>query len=156
MTDMLKDIQVDMILPGMKASNSKHLLHMLAREAAEHLPYSAEELFTQLTIKEKKSSSAIGDGVAIANLQMNNLQRHFKMLVILKNPVEMESPDNRPVDIICLMISPKYEGPVHLRRLSRLSRFFQNRELCARIRETQDPDVIQSLLNAPDGWMLAA
>jgi len=87
---------------------------------------------------------------------MRRIQSPFTMLMTIDKPSNHETPDGSPVDLYCLLISPLSDGPIHLRRLSRLSRLMKNETLHKRIRETQDSDVIRSLLLDPEGWLMAA
>ena len=156
MSSYEKDIQFDLILPKRKISTHKQALAIIAKEAAEHLNISEKMVLKRITEKEQISSSAIGDGVAIPHAKMRRVNAPFTVLMSVDNPINWETPDNAPLDLYCLLISPLSDGPVHLRRLSRLSRLLKNETLHKRIRETQDTAIIQSLLIDPEGWLLAA
>lgn len=156
MSDIEKDIHVDLVLPKLKMSCRKHIYQTLAREMAGYLRCPAILLFDRLMDKEKVSASGIGDGIAMPHLRVRGLEKPFTALMTLNSPVEFDTPDNRPVDLVCCLVSPERDGPLHLRRLSRLSRLFRNQQLKQKIIDSADADTIRSLLTAPDGWMLAA
>lgn len=157
MSDYVKDIQFNLITPGVKAANHKQALLCMAEKAADYLNISDKILYSRLMDKETISSSGIGNGVAIPHLKMRRVRVPFTMLMTLNNEVTCDAPDGRPVDLYGFLISPMEDGPLHLRRLSRISRLLQNEALHKRLRETQDRDVIQSALIDPSGgWMIAA
>ena len=156
MTSYFKDIQFDLIVPGVKPISHGQALLTLAQNAADYLSISEKTLHDQITGKEAIGNSSIGNGVAIPHFKMQRIQTPFTMLMTLENEVAHETPDGQPIDLYCLLISPQNDGPVHLRRLSRLSRLLKNETLHKRIRETQDRDIIQSLLMDPEGWLIAA
>jgi PTS system nitrogen regulatory IIA component len=54
------------------------------------------------------------------------------------------------------LLSPERDGPLHLRRLSSLSRLFKCDALVTKIKDAKDETTIRSLLIDPQGWMLAA
>lgn len=156
MSTYSRDIQFDLIVPGTKVVSHKQALLTMAQNAADFLNISEKTLHKRITDKESISGSTIGDGIAIPHFKMRRLNTPFTMLMTLENEINHETPDGAPVDIYCLLISPQKDGPIHLRRLSRLSRLLKNETLHRRIRETQDRDVIRSLLMDPEGWLMAA
>jgi nitrogen PTS system EIIA component len=156
MSEMLQDIQVDLFLPDLKATNQKHVLQILAKQIAELTYISAEDLFAQLEEKEKTSTFAIGDGIALPNLQIRGIPYAFKALCTLKKPVDFQAADNHLIDTICLVISPHQEGPLHLRRLARMSRLLKNPDLRRRLRESSTANDMKSALSEPQSTMLAA
>ena len=156
MHNLEKDIQVDLVITDLKASNRKHALHILSQEICSFIPCHTSTLSDALMDAEQAGSSGIGDGVAIPHLKMKFLYRPFLALAVLAKPIKFDAIDQRPVDIIACLLSPELDGPLHLRRLSRLTRILKSRELCDVIRDTRDADTIRSLVLAPEGWMLAA
>ncbi len=156
MQSYVKDIQFDLIVPGVKATSHKQALLTMAQESAEFLNIREKIMIDRITGKEELGNSAIGDGVALPHFKMRHIQSPFTMLMTLDNEIKHETPDGAAIDLYCLLISPLNDGPIHLRRLSRLSRLLKNETLHRRIRETQDRDIIQSLLMDPQGWLMAA
>lgn len=156
MSEYVKDIQFDLIAPAVKALTHKQALLAMAQQAADYLNISEKILYSRLMDKEAIASSGIGEGVAIPHLKMRRVRVPFTMIMTLDKNVQHETPDGKPIDIYCLVISPMEDGPIHLRRLSRISRLLKNTVLHRRLRETNDRDAIQSLLIDPEGWMLAA
>lgn len=156
MQTYVKDIQFDLIVPGVKAISHKQALLTMAQKSAEFLNIREKIMIDRIFSKEELGNSAIGDGVAIPHLKMRRVQSPFTMLMTTNNEIRHETPDGEGLDLYCLLISPLNDGPIHLRRLSRLSRLLKNDTLRKRIRETQDHDIIQSLLMDPEGWLMAA
>ena len=156
MTTYTKDIQFNLVVSNIKANTHNQALATLAKNAADYLNISEKTLLQRINDKEDLSISTIGDGVAIPHLKMRRIDKPFTMLMTLDGGVHCDTPDGQPVKIYGLLISPSDDGPIHLRRLSRVSRLLQNKTLHKRIEETQDRDVIQSLLMNPEGWLMAA
>ena len=157
MSSYIKDIQFNVIVPGTKAISHKQALLTLAQHSAEYLNINEKIVQKRLNDKERISSSAIGEGIAIPHLKMRRVTTPFAMLMTLDKSIDHnEAPDNTPIDLYGFLISPADAGPLHLRRLSRISRLLKSESLRKRIRETSDKDVIQSLLMDPEGWLMAA
>ncbi len=151
-----KDVRADIILPGVKASHKKNVFQALAVELAPHTAVTAESIAALLSEKEERSASGIGEGIAIPHLKLPGLQQPLAIMARLKNGVDFGAVDGLPVDLVFLLVSPANDGPLHLRRLSRVSRFFRNPELCESLRAAEDADAMRALLIAPEGWLLAA
>ena len=156
MSTYVKDIQFDLIVPGIKAKSHNDVLLSIAQNAADFLNISEKTMHDRIVVKEDIGNSAIGNGVAIPHFKLRRIHKPFTLLATLDNAIKHEPQDGAPVDIYCLLISPLNDGPFHLRRLSRLSRLLKNETLHKRIHETNDREVIKSLLMNPDGWLMAA
>ena len=150
------NIHVNLALPKIKASNQNQVFEILAKETSAKIFHPKQSLLNLLIEQENISSSGIGDGVAIPHIKLNSIPSRFVMVATLETPVEFKSVDDRPVDILCLLASPERDGNIHLRGLSRISRIFKNRELCQKLRETDDPETMRTLINNPEGWLIAA
>ncbi|RKX70934.1 hypothetical protein DRP53_03275 [candidate division WOR-3 bacterium] len=57
--------------------------------------------------RERIMSTGIGDGIAIPRCLIDGLDRPLGCLAILKNPIDFESLDRRPVKIALLLAIPK-------------------------------------------------
>jgi PTS system nitrogen regulatory IIA component len=156
MHNVEKDIQLDLVIPDLKANNRKHAFQILSQEIGAFIPCHPSSLMDGLCQAELNAGSGIGDGVAIPHLKVKHLYRPFTALAKLSQPIKFDSIDHKPVDLIYCLLSPEQDGPLHLRRLSRITRTMKNRELCDTLRSTDDADIIRSLLLSPEGWMLAA
>lgn len=156
MHNVEKDIQLDLVIADLKANHQKHAFQALSQEICSYIPCRPATLFEALIQAELNAGSGIGEGVAIPHLKLRGLHRPFTALAKLSQPVKFDSIDQRPVDLIYCLLSPEQDGPLHLRRLSRITRTMKNRDLCDNIRGTHDADIIRSLLLAPEGWTLAA
>jgi len=156
MNDYARDLHFDVILPRLKIVNYKQVLLACAKEAEKHLGISSQTLFELLIEKEKQAGSGIGNNVAIPHIQVRGPQRVFTLLATLEQPIDFNSIDNEPVDIIGFVLSPESDGPYHLRRLSRVSRLLKCPELRQKLHEAPDEMTMHALLMDPDGWLLAA
>jgi PTS system nitrogen regulatory IIA component len=156
MTFHTKDIQWDCVLPHIKASSKKAVFQLCAQEAAPMMRFPAILLENRLADQEALSSSAIGGGVALAHLRLAALERPFTVIATLKTPLAFDTPDGKDVDLVAVLLSPEQDGPLHLTRLSRLSRLLLKPGLKSKILEARDPETIRALLLSPDGWMMAA
>ncbi len=152
-----KDLHFDLVLPRLKLVSAKQVLIEFAQSAAAHLKVSEHLLCEHMLARENESGSGIGDGVAIPHLQIQGPKKSFTVLATFAREInDFKSTDNTPISLAAFVLSPESEGPLHLRRLSRISRLLKNDVMNKRLREANDELSIRSLLIDPDGWMLAA
>ena len=97
----------------------------------------------------------MGNGVAIPHLHMGSLNKPVSVFIRLKNPVDFKAPDNLPVDLICLLMTPEREGAAYLRTLARLSRLLRNPAFCHKLRAAGDEKTIYSLFEGTSARMAA-
>jgi PTS system nitrogen regulatory IIA component len=151
-----KDLSFDLVLPQLKFVSLKQILMEFSTQTAKALNISDRLLYEKLLEQEQKTSSAIGGGVAIVQLKIIGPARPFLILSTLAREIDCGAVDEAPVNIVAFLLSPEKDGPLHLRRLSRVSRMLGNDHLKKRLIEARDESSIRALLIDPDGWLLAA
>ncbi len=157
MTNIAQDIQADLVLLDLKSNSQKHVLQSLCREICTYyIPSMPNILLDRMMEQENIASSGIGEGVAIPHLKMPYLSRPFLAVARLACPIDFNAIDHRPVDLICVLLSPKEDGVLHLQRLSRLTRRMKDREFVAKLRGTNDIDMIRSYFSPQMERMTAA
>lgn len=111
------------ILP--QANDKADLLQHLAGLAAVpgcHL--SADDVFNALMARERLGSTGIGEGVAIPHCRLACCDTPQGILLKLSEPVEFDSIDGRPVDLVFALLTPAADADVHLKVLSHLAALF--------------------------------
>lgn len=151
-----RDVDLDIIVPKMKAENIANALQQVSEKIANHYKLQASDILDHLEIIMERDNVSLGEGIIIPAMTLKNIRTSMTVFVRLDTPLRFDSIDNEPVDIICLVISPEHDKQLHLRRLSRISRLMKNKDLVSKIRETVDEQTIRALIHNPDGWMMAA
>ena len=72
--------------------------------------------------------------------------RHRQAEQRLEQPVEFESVDDQPVDLLFALFAPKNAGAEHLRALARVSRIMRQGELREQLRKARTADAVHALL----------
>jgi len=146
------------VLAKVNVSSKKQLLQELARHAAKHLRSCDAEEFTQdqdtcerellevLLERERLGSTGVGHGIAIPHGRLDSLKSIHGIFALLEKPVEFDSIDDQPVDMIFLLLAPSNAGAEHLKALAQISRMLRNQGLCERLRGCEDPDALFALL----------
>lgn len=144
-------LQIDFAHFDEKAVNIAQLFERMAQEAARETGLYDARLFRRLMDQERRGTSGVGVGVAIPHLRLPRIERPFTFLWRLPRPLDFNAVDGRPVDIVCLLLSPENEVALHLRRLSRLSRLLRDDIILQQIRNIRDPDMLGVLFRQFQG-----
>ena len=149
-------LQFDLIVPSMNAANQKQLVRMSAREVSKVIGIGERILAERLTEREKTSPSAMGDGIAITHLHISGLSESVHVFIRLKNAIDMGAPDKKPVDLVCMLLTPEREGASYLRSMARISRLLRNSGVCAMLRSAEDEKAMRAVLEQPVQQQMAA
>ena len=146
------------VIHGLRAAGKKNLLEELARRAGRELGIDAGEILGALVRREDLGSTGVGDGVALPHARMEAVARPFGLLARLRDPLDFEAVDDRPVDLVFLLLLPTGDGGEHLNALACVARRLRAPETAAALtgsprrrrplRPGQRPDAQQSLSDA--------
>ncbi len=96
--------------------------------------------------REKLGSTGIGHGIAIPHGKMPKLDRLFGLFARLDRPIDFESLDGQPVDLIFLLLAPEGAGADHLKALARVARLLRDPDTANKLRESRDADALYAVL----------
>lgn len=151
-----RDTEINRIISTLKPANIRTLQSTIAQHIAENCAAPLALIENHLETQGIQPESCIGGGVAILPIQIKSRATSHTTLYRLQNALDLNAFDNQSVDLICVIYSPQSDGPLHLRRISRMTRLLKDLTLLQKIRSTDDNETIQALIHNPDGWMLAA
>lgn len=134
------------VIPALKARNKKQVLQELAARAAAVCGRSEREIFETLLQRERLGSTGIGRGVAIPHGKLAKLDRIVGLFARLEKPIEFDSLDGEPVDLIFLLLAPEGAGADHLKALARIARLLRDEKVAEQLRAARDEQAISALL----------
>jgi PTS system nitrogen regulatory IIA component len=143
LSDILNDKAID---ADMVAANKKALFQQLATAAAKQTGLQAKAIAAALSAREKIGSTGFGGGTAIPHAKIEGLGAVFGYFARLEAPVDFQSIDNMPVDLVFLLLSPPDAGAEHLKALARVSRIFRDGPTIAKLRGARSRDALYALL----------
>jgi PTS system nitrogen regulatory IIA component len=148
MTDLSDILAVDRIEGALSVANKKALFQQLATLAARRTGFEAKDVFAALNERERLGSTGFGSGVAIPHGKIEGLSGVFGYFARLNTPIEFQSVDKLPVDLVFLLLSPLDAGADHLKALARVSRTLRDKQTLAKLRGARSEDAIFALLSA--------
>jgi PTS system nitrogen regulatory IIA component len=149
-------LHFDLIVPAMTAANQKQLIRMSAREVSKIIGIGERILAERLADREKSSPSAMGEGIAITHLHISGLTESVNVFIKLKTAIDMGAADKKPVDLVCMLLTPEREGASYLRSMARISRLLRNTRVCAMLRSAEDEKALRAVLEQPVPQQMAA
>jgi PTS system nitrogen regulatory IIA component len=139
-------IKPDRVVANLRATSKKQALQDLARRAAEITDQSERAIFSVLMKRERLGTTGVGNGIAIPHGKLPTLDRLYGLFARLEHPIDFDSIDDRPVDLIFLLLAPESSGADHLKALARVSRLLRDKTACEKLRGTDDPEALYALL----------
>jgi PTS system nitrogen regulatory IIA component len=142
-------ISSNAVLPNLKASGKRQLLQDLAQEGAKISGLDQQKVFETLLRREKLGSTGLGQGIAIPHGKFKELDRVFGLFARLSVPVKFDSVDDRPVDLVFLLLAPESAGADHLKALARISRLLRDQQIVEKLRGTEKAEALYAILTEP-------
>ncbi|MDF1686814.1 MAG: PTS IIA-like nitrogen regulatory protein PtsN [Parvibaculaceae bacterium] len=143
------------VIAHLKASSKKQALQELSARAAEITGLSERHIFETLLERERLGSTGVGQGIAIPHGKLEEAPRLYGLFARLDTPIDFESIDDRPVDLIFLLLAPETAGADHLKALARISRLLRNPSIVEKLRGTEDTAALYALLTEPSATTVA-
>ena len=142
---------VDLIKPqhvvaNLRATSKKQALQDLARRAADLTGRTERTIFDVLMERERLGTTGVGNGIAIPHGKLADLDQMYGMFARLEQAIDFDAIDERPVDLIFLLLAPESAGADHLKALARVSRLLRDKAACEKLRGTDDPEALYALL----------
>lgn len=144
--DLQELISPENIITSLECGSKKQLLQEVAKLSAERCSLDPRQVFDVLLERERLGSTGVGNGIAIPHGKIAELDSIYGMFVRLSAPLDFESNDEQPVDIVFLLLAPEGAGAEHLKALSRVSRLFRDGECVDKLRDASDASSIYTLL----------
>ena len=146
----------DSVLAKLRVSSKKQALQELAKRAASitHLP--ERQIFDVILERERLGTTGVGGGIAIPHGRLPKLDHIYGIFARLEQPIDFESIDEQPVDLIFMLLAPEAAGADHLKALARVSRMLRDRATTEKLRGSDNPEALYALLTDGNGASKAA
>lgn len=139
----------DGILPALDVTCKKQALQELAARAAAITSLDERQIFETLLQRERLGSTGLGRGIAIPHVKMKSLGGIVCLFARLSQPIDFESQDGEPVDLIFLLLAPDHASGDHLKALARISRLVREPSTLEQLRTAPDREAIKAVLVSP-------
>ncbi|WP_417459478.1 PTS IIA-like nitrogen regulatory protein PtsN [Kordiimonas sp.] len=142
-------LSAEHVLADFRASSKKQTIQALSRKLADTLELDSRMVFDKLLERERLGSTGVGKGVAIPHARIDGLERITGLFARLANPIDFDSVDDVPVDIVFMLLAPTDAGADHLKALARISRLLRDEKTLSKLRVTADASALYAMLAQP-------
>lgn len=122
--------------PGISKKRVFESVARLISDDQPSLPY--DEVFSHLIGREKLGSTGLGQGIAIPHCRIENCSRPLGTLMTLSDPIDYDAPDDKPVDLIFVLLVPQEADQQHLDALADIAGLFSQPLFCEQLRAATD------------------
>jgi PTS system nitrogen regulatory IIA component len=88
------------IVSNLKVTSKKQVLQELSKRIAKIIDCDERFIVDVLLEREKLGTTGVGDGIAIPHGKLGSLKKLHGFFARLERPVDFDSVDERPVDLI--------------------------------------------------------
>jgi PTS system nitrogen regulatory IIA component len=128
----------DRVIVGLRPGDKTQLLQELANRAAIATTLDASTIFSALQARENLGSTGLGKGFALPHARLEALNAPYALFVRLARPIDFTAIDERPVDLVILLLTQANGGNQHLATLAAVSRPMRDAAFVQKLREAPD------------------
>jgi PTS system nitrogen regulatory IIA component len=119
-------LSLDRTYANIQVGSKKRALEEVARLIAlSNVELKPEEIYSSLIAREKLGTTAIGEGIAIPHCRLAGCSEIIGALFSLREPIDFQAFDNKPVNVLFVILVPPAEVEDHLEALSLLASRFE-------------------------------
>lgn len=127
-------------------TSKKRLFHELGDIAHVIYDLPAAQVVESLMERESLGPTGVGQGIALPHARMQQLSEVKGIFLRIEKPLDFDSIDRQPVDLVFALFAPAESGVDHLRALALVSRTLRNPSICAKLRANTDPATLHAVL----------
>lgn len=128
------------------ADSKDIILGQLAALFAEVYDLDREAVLERMIEREELGSTGFGRRIAIPHARIPGLGRPVAAFMRLESPVEFDSADGMPVDLVFGLLSPEGAGATHLHALAAISRMMRDERMHEALLAAPGAEALYSLL----------
>jgi len=127
-------------------TSKKRLFQELGEVAAQAYGLNASVAVDGLQERESLGPTGVGHGIALPHARLEDLSGIVGIFLRLERPLDFDSVDRQPVDLVFALFAPKDSGVDHLKALALVSRTMRDPAVCAKLRANIDPSKLHAIL----------
>lgn len=138
----------ELVFSDLECVDRPTLFRSLAKRLVRAGHFSdADELYDKLWERELLGSTGIGANVAVPHCKMADTDRVVVAVALLREGIDFNAIDDKPVHLVFLVISPEDQPAAHLHCLAAISKWIKADNHVERILRAEDPPAVFGLLS---------
>jgi PTS system nitrogen regulatory IIA component len=139
----------DSVLCNVSVRSKKHCLEVLSELLGKSNPeMPPEEIFSKLIERERLGTTALGKGVAFPHCRFGGIEVSSGALLKLSEPVEFDSADGEPVDLVFGLMVPAEITDSHRDEIANIAEMLNDEAVQARLRAADSERALYEALMA--------
>jgi PTS system nitrogen regulatory IIA component len=144
-------LTVQTIIPALASREKNAALEEMANWLVSyHRHLNKQTVLTVLLEREKISTTAIGEGVAIPHGKLPAVERVLGVFARSPQGVDFASLDGGPTHLFFVLIAPENAAADHLKALARISRLLKDESFRRRLMEGQTSQELFNIIAEED------
>ncbi|MFT7060238.1 MAG: PTS system nitrogen regulatory IIA component [Pseudorhodobacter sp.] len=127
-------------------TSKKRLFHDIGEVVSSAYGLNASVAIDGLQERESLGPTGVGHGIALPHARLQELDRIVGVFLRLEKPLDYDSVDRLPVDLVFALFAPKDSGVDHLKALALVSRTMRNSGVCTKLRSNAEPAKLHAIL----------
>ena len=141
----------DGVLCDLHVSSKKQLFQEMATKLLETEVFKDSDLAIRDIVaaameRERLGSTGVGTGVALPHARLDGIDRVYAVFARLETAIDYDAIDERPVDLVMLLLAPSDAGGAHLRALAKVSRMLRRQDMRQRLRAAPNAESLFTIL----------
>lgn len=147
-TDILNPVSIDL---DAHPKNKKEAIDMAVSLMTKSGNISDADFYKALVFsREKEGSTGVGNGIAIPHAKCSSVKKASLAAMVIKNGVDFDSLDSRPVKLLFLIAAPDTKENIHLDVLGRLSVLLMDESFINRLLRASSKEEFLEIIDAAD------
>lgn len=140
-----------LLIPGAvrvvgQLTSKKRLFQELGELASSAYGLNAATAIDGLQERESLGPTGVGHGIALPHARLEDLSRIIGVFIRLEKPLDYDSVDRQPVDLVFGLFAPKDSGVEHLKALALVSRTMRDANVVSKLRANTDAGKLHAIL----------
>ncbi len=127
-------------------TSKKRLFQELGELASSAYGLNAATAIDGLQERESLGPTGVGHGIALPHARLEDLSKIIGVFIRLEKPLDYDSVDRQPVDLVFGLFAPKDSGVEHLKALALVSRTMRDANVVSKLRANSDPSKLYAIL----------
>jgi nitrogen PTS system EIIA component len=127
-------------------TSKKRLFQELGEIASQAYGLNAAIAIDGLQERETLGPTGVGHGIALPHARLEDLKTIVGVFLRLERPIDYDSVDRQPVDLVFGLFAPKDSGVDHLKALALVSRTMRDGGIVSKLRANSDPATLHAIL----------
>lgn len=110
--------------------------------------HTKEDVYKQLTAREKITSTGLEKGIAIPHCSFNDIDEFIVGVITTKNSIDFKALDSKPSNIFIFIIGPEKQRNKHIKLLSVIAKATSNESVRNLLLKADTPTMVKDIFES--------